>query len=56
MIQLLAAGVTLAYSFVASLIIYKAVDLFITVRVKEKEEIMGLDLTQHNENAYTILE
>jgi len=27
-----------------------------SVRVKEKEEIMGLDLTQHREGAYTVLE
>jgi Amt family ammonium transporter len=56
LIQLMAAGVTLAYGFIASLIIYKFVDLTIKVRVKEKDELMGLDLTQHHENAYTILE
>jgi ammonium transporter, Amt family len=56
LIQLIAAGVTLAYGFIASLIIYKFVDLTIKVRVKEKDELMGLDLTQHHENAYTILE
>jgi Amt family ammonium transporter len=52
----MAAGVTLVYGFIASLIIYKFVDLTIKVRVKEKDELMGLDLTQHHENAYTILE
>jgi Amt family ammonium transporter len=56
LIQLMAAGVTLAYGFIASLIIFKFVDLTIKVRVKEKDELMGLDLTQHHENAYTILE
>ena len=55
-VQLLAAGVTLAYSFVASFVIYKAIDIFMKVRVKEKEEIIGLDLTQHHEKAYTVLE
>jgi Amt family ammonium transporter len=56
LVQLIAAGVTLAYSFAASFIIYKVIDLVMKVRVKEKEEIIGLDLTQHHENAYTILE
>ncbi len=55
-VQLLAAAVTLAYSFIASFIIYKAIDLCIGVRVGEKEEIIGLDLTQHHEKAYTVLE
>ena len=30
--------------------------LIIGVRVVEEEEAMGLDLTQHNERAYTMLE
>ena len=55
-IQLIAAAVTLAYSFVASFVIYKAIDLVMKVRVREKDEIVGLDLTQHHENAYTVLE
>jgi len=56
MIQLIAVGATLVYSFVVSMIIYKVVDLIIGVRVDEKEEAMGLDLTQHHERAYTVLE
>jgi len=56
MVQLFAAAVTLAYGFVVSLMIYKLVDRIIGARVKEKDELMGLDLTQHHENAYTILE
>ena len=56
MIQLIAVAVTALYSFAASYIIYKVVNLIIKVRVDQKEEIIGLDLTQHHENAYTILE
>jgi Amt family ammonium transporter len=56
LIQLIAVGATLVYSFFMSLIIYKVVDMVVKVRVKEKDEIVGLDLTQHHENAYTILE
>jgi Amt family ammonium transporter len=56
LIQLLAVLVTIVYTFVATFIIYKLVDLFVGVRVGEKEELMGLDLTQHHERAYTVLE
>ncbi|MBP1731670.1 MAG: ammonia channel protein [Deltaproteobacteria bacterium] len=56
LIQCLAVAVTLAYSFVGTMIIYKVVDWIVGMRVAEKDEVMGLDLTQHNENAYTILE
>jgi Amt family ammonium transporter len=56
MIQFIAVAAIALYSFVASYIIYKVVNLMIKVRVDQKEEIIGLDLTQHHENAYTILE
>lgn len=55
-VQLIAVAVTLIYTFVVTLIIYKLVDLFFGARVSEKEELMGLDLTQHRERAYTVLE
>jgi Amt family ammonium transporter len=38
------------------MLIYKVIDSIIGVRVDEKEEAMGLDLTQHHERAYTVLE
>jgi ammonium transporter, Amt family len=56
LVQCLAVAVTLAYSFVGTMIIYKVVDWIVGMRVTEKDEVIGLDLTQHNENAYTILE
>ena len=56
LIQVLAVVVTLAYSFLATMIIYKVVDWVIGMRVAEKDELIGLDLTQHHENAYTLLE
>ena len=56
LIQLLAVGVTIAYSAVVSCIIYKIVDVIMKVRVTKKDETIGLDLSQHHENAYTILE
>lgn len=57
LIQLMAVGVTIVYSLVLTFVIYKIVE-FITngVRVNDKEEAVGLDLTQHHERAYTVLE
>jgi Amt family ammonium transporter len=55
-IQLVAAVTTVVYAFIGTFIIYKLVDAIIGVRVVDEEEAMGLDLTQHNERAYTMLE
>ncbi len=55
-IQLIVMLVTVIYSFAVTIVIYKLVDLFIGMRVSEKEELIGLDLTQHRERAYTVLE
>jgi Amt family ammonium transporter len=51
--QAIAAGVTLAFSFVATLAILKVVDRLLGLRATEEEEEAGLDLTQHAESAYT---
>ncbi len=56
LIQAVAVLGTIVYTFIVTVIIYKVVDLFIGVRVSEKDELVGLDLTQHRERAYTILE
>ena len=55
-IQLKAVGIAAAYSFVASLILFKLVDLVVGLRVTEQEELVGLDLTQHREAGYTIID
>jgi len=56
LIQMATVGITIVYTAVVTFIIYKLVDLFIGMRVDEKTEAMGLDLTQHHERAYTVLE
>jgi Amt family ammonium transporter len=50
--QVVASAVTLGFSFVASLIIAKVIDLAIGLRVSEEDEEVGLDLSQHAEVAY----
>jgi ammonium transporter, Amt family len=52
-IQVKAAAITAAYSIVVSFIILKVLDVIMGLRVKEQEERIGLDLTQHQEAAYT---
>lgn len=54
--QCIAAGVVALYTAVITFIIYKLIDLVMGLRVTEEEESMGLDVTQHNERGYTILE
>ncbi len=51
--QVIATVVSIVFSFVATLIILKVIDLVIGIRVQEEDEIMGLDLSQHNETGYT---
>ena len=55
-IQFKATAVTIVFSFAMSLIILKAVDLVIGLRVSDHEERVGLDLTQHKEAAYTLVD
>jgi Amt family ammonium transporter len=50
--QLVASVVTLAYSFVVSLILGKVIDVAIGLRVSEEDEDTGLDLALHAETAY----
>lgn len=45
-----------AFAVVMTFIIYKVVDAIIGMRVEEKNEIVGLDLTQQSESAYTVIE
>ncbi len=52
--QIIAIAVVGAYSFVATLIIGKVIDIIIGLRVEDKEEIEGLDITQHEETGYRI--
>jgi len=56
LIQGLYVIVTISYAVVVTWILYKFVDAFMGMRVEEKGEIVGLDLTQHHESAYTVVE
>jgi Amt family ammonium transporter len=53
-IQIIAVVAVGLYSFIATLIIGKILDLIIGLRVDEKEEIEGLDTNLHEETGYRI--
>jgi Amt family ammonium transporter len=51
--QLTAVGATIVFSFVVSFVIAKVLDATMGLRVDENDELEGLDLSQHAENAYS---
>ena len=50
--QLAAVVIAWVLAIVGTLVILKVVDLTIGLRVKEDDEIQGLDLSQHGEEGY----
>jgi Amt family ammonium transporter len=54
MSQVIASFATIIYCGVVTFIILKVVDGIVGLRVKEEEEIMGLDLSQHGETGYNL--
>jgi ammonium transporter, Amt family len=56
LIQLVGVLSVALYSLVLTFVIYKILDVTMGVRVSERDESMGLDITQHNERGYTVIE
>ena len=54
LVQALSVLVTIVFAFVGSLLLLKIVDAVIGLRVHEEDEVLGLDLSQHDESAYTL--
>jgi len=52
-IQVVLALVTLAFSVLGTYLILKILDMTVGLRVTAQEEEIGLDLSQHNERAYS---
>lgn len=55
-VQLMGVIATMAYSVMITFILLKALDAVMGLRVSEDEEVIGLDITQHEESAYTLLD
>ena len=51
-IQAMAVGTAIVYSGVASFVLLKLIGLFMPLRATVSEEVSGLDLTMHGEEAY----
>ena len=51
--QFAAVGATIVYSATATFVILRVVSLFAPVRASVREEGVGLDVTQHGEEAYS---
>lgn len=52
LVQIMAAGFSVAYAFVMTFALAKIVDSVMGLRVSEEEEYVGLDIAQHGEKAY----
>ena len=48
--------VTVVWAFGGSLALFAFLKVTMGIRVSEKDEAIGLDITQHNEKAYTLIE
>lgn len=55
-VQALGVVATVIYSAVVTIILLKAIDALVGLRVPDEEEVVGLDITQHEESAYTLLD
>jgi Amt family ammonium transporter len=55
-VQIFYLLVCISYAAVVTWILFKIVDALVGMRVDKQSELIGLDLTQHNESAYTVLE
>ncbi|MBX3023292.1 ammonium transporter [bacterium] len=53
-IQAVSVVATIVYSFAVSFVLLKVVDATMGLRTSEEEEVMGLDLSQHGERAYSL--
>ena len=56
LVQLMLIVVTAVFAGVMTYIIFKFVDALVGIRVEKNDEIIGLDLTQQSEAAYTVIE
>ncbi len=54
--QFIGVVVTIVYSVVITFVLLKVLEATIGLRVDDEEEVIGLDITQHEESAYTLLD
>ncbi len=54
LVQLISIAIVAVFSFVTSLVLLKVIDGTIGLKVSAEEELMGLDLSQHEETGYQL--
>ncbi|PKM76386.1 MAG: ammonia channel protein [Firmicutes bacterium HGW-Firmicutes-15] len=52
LVQAIAVAATIAFASIMTFVIFKFLSLFAPLRVSDEEEEMGLDISQHGEDAY----
>jgi len=52
--QFVAVVATIGYSLIVSFVLLKVIDLVMGLRVSEEDEVIGLDLSQHGEEGYSL--
>ncbi|MDD5422928.1 MAG: ammonium transporter [Candidatus Omnitrophica bacterium] len=55
-VQAIGALAAMVYSVAITFILLKVLDAVMGLRVSDEEEVVGLDITQHEESAYTLLD
>jgi len=53
-VQAMSIAVVASYSFAVTFVLLKLVDWTIGLRISEEEEVIGLDISQHEESGYTL--
>ena len=56
LVQGLLVVVAASYAVAVTWVLFKIIDALVGMRVDKKDELIGLDLSQHDESAYTVLE
>ena len=54
LVQLMSIAIVAVFSFVVSFLLLKIIDWTIGLKVTDEEELMGLDLSQHEETGYQL--
>jgi Amt family ammonium transporter len=52
--QLIGVAIAWGFALVGTIVLLKVTDLITGIRVTEEQEIEGLDITQHGEEAYNM--
>jgi len=53
-IQFIAVGTTIGYDAIVTILIFLVIKALVGLRVKPEAEIVGMDTSEHGENAYNL--